>query len=131
MELINCKKCGRMFGSQNGELYCSKCRVDDDADFKKVREYLYDNPGASVQEVAEGTGVSETLIIKFLKQERIEITEDENSLLSCERCGKSIKTGRYCVVCKAEMKKELSKAVKSLTEKKETKGQYHSYNNNK
>ncbi|WP_099190238.1 flagellar protein [Tepidibacter mesophilus] len=129
MELTNCKECGRMFGSENGELYCSKCRVDDNADFKKVREYLYDNPGASVQEVAEGTGVSETLIIKFLKQERIEIIEDGNSILSCERCSKSIKTGRYCEVCKAEIKKELTQAVKSLNEGKGSKVKYHSHNN--
>ncbi|CAH2211876.1 flagellar protein [Tepidibacter aestuarii] len=129
MELVNCKECGRMFGSQNGELYCSKCRVNDDAEFKKVREYLYDNPGASVQEVAEGTGVSETLIIKFLKQERIEIVEDENAILSCERCRKSIKTGRYCEICKAEIKKELANAAKSLKESKGSKATYHSYNN--
>ncbi|MEJ8552649.1 flagellar protein [Tepidibacter sp. Z1-5] len=129
MNLINCKECGRMFGSQNGELYCSKCRVDDNADFKKVREYLYDNPGATVQEVAEETGVSETLIIKFLKQERIEIIEDGNAILLCERCGKSIRSGRYCEVCKAEIKKELAQAAKSLHESKGPKVKYHSHNN--
>lgn len=128
MELINCKECGRMFGSQNGEVYCSKCKVDDSAEFKKVRAYLYDNPGASVQEVSENTKVSEALIIKFLKQERIEIVEDENAILSCERCNKSIKTGKYCEVCKAEIKKELAQAAKSLQDSKPPKPKYHTQN---
>ncbi len=126
MDLINCKKCGRLFGSENGEVHCSKCRDNDDEDFKKVRDYLYDHPGASVQEVSEETEVSEQKIIKFLKQERIEIVEDENAVLGCERCGVSIKTGKYCEKCKNDLKKELSAALGDLKEgtKKDTIG-YH------
>lgn len=121
MNLINCAKCGRLFGSENSEIHCSKCRGNDEEDFKKVREYLYDNPGASVQEVAEDTGVDEQKIIKFLKQERLEIIETENALLNCERCGVSIQSGRYCSKCKEALKKELSSALKDL-KKEEKKG---------
>ncbi|SHH20011.1 flagellar protein [Tepidibacter thalassicus] len=131
MELVNCKKCGRMFGSENGQIYCSKCRGNEDEDFKKVRDYLYDNPGASVKEVSEETGVKEQTIIRFLKQERIEILEDENALLKCERCGVSIKTGRYCEKCKAEMKKELGSALKNLKESQKPKLGYHTKQLNK
>ncbi|OPJ56057.1 TIGR03826 family flagellar region protein [Alkalithermobacter paradoxus] len=125
MELINCRKCGRAFGSVNGEQYCSKCRDDDHDDFIKVRDYLYDNPGATVKEVSEETGVSEKKILKFLKEERIEIADEANAILSCERCGKSIKSGKYCQKCKTELQKELSNAAKSISASKKEKGIYH------
>ena len=129
MELINCKKCGRVFGSEFGEQHCSKCRGNTDEDFRKVKDYLYDHPGATVQEVAEETNVDEKLIIKFLKQEKIEIIEDENSVLNCERCGVSIKTGRLCDKCKNEFKKELGGALSDLkksTQKPKSELGYHS-----
>jgi predicted transcriptional regulator len=120
-----------MFGSENGQIYCSKCRGTDEEDFRKVRNYLYDNPGASVQEVSKETGVEEQTIIRFLKQERIEIVEDENAILSCERCGVSIKTGRYCEKCKNEIKKELGSALQSLEKDKKTGMGYHTAHKNK
>ncbi|KXZ39056.1 flagellar operon protein TIGR03826 [Alkalithermobacter thermoalcaliphilus JW-YL-7 = DSM 7308] len=124
MELINCSKCGRTFGSVNGEKYCSKCRDDDYDDFVKVRDYLYDNPKSTIKEVSEETGVSEKKILKFLKEERIEIAEEANAILSCERCGKSIKSGRYCETCKLALQKELETAAKSINTNK-NKQTYH------
>ncbi|MCT4585976.1 MAG: flagellar protein [Peptostreptococcaceae bacterium] len=118
MELINCKKCGRTFGSTDGEQFCKKCReVELDELFKVVRDYLYANPGASVEEVHDKTGIEKRVIIKFLRDERIEIVEDENALLTCQRCGVSIKTGKFCNKCKHEIDRELRSAVHDLQHK--------------
>ncbi len=115
MTLTSCEKCGRKFGSLSGETTCTKCSAENiESDFKKVRDYLYDNPGATVKIVAEGTGVAERVILKLLKDERIEIKDEHNSLLSCERCGMSIKSGRMCDDCKNEMAKDLIGAAKEL-----------------
>ena len=115
MELKNCLKCQRTFGARENEEYCSKCSMDHiEEDFKKVRDYLYDHPGADIKEVAHATGVSERTIIKLLKDERIEVVEDSNALLKCERCTVGIKSGRYCDECKNEIAKELISTRESL-----------------
>lgn len=119
MSLTNCKKCGRAFGADGNE-YCTRCRVDPEEAFKKVKEYLYDHPGASVNEVHEETGVSERLILQFLRDDRIEIRESENTFLDCERCGTSITSGRYCDECAGAIKKGFQK-VMTPKEKEEKK----------
>lgn len=108
-ELVNCKKCGRMFSSIAGEKLCSRCRTNDEDDFKIVREYIYDNPGARVQEVAEETGVSEKKILKFLREGKLEL-KGEGVGYPCASCGKSIKTGRFCEECQRELKQGFTKA---------------------
>ena len=115
MELKSCEKCGRKFGALASESLCTKCSAENiESDFKKVRDYLYDNPGADVREVSEETGVSERVILKLLKDERIEIVDESNGLLACERCGVSIKSGRVCDECKNELAKDLMGAAKTL-----------------
>lgn len=119
MDLRNCSKCGRVF-SYNGFDLCSRCSSNTEDDFKKVKEYLYDNPGASVTEVSEGTGVAEKQILRFLRENRIEIREENNCLLDCERCGVPIKSGRFCEKCVAELKKEFQSVMKKPEDKKPT-----------
>jgi len=111
-QLINCKKCGRMFSSVGGQEFCSKCRTDDETEFKIVREYIYDNPDSTVKDVHEGTGVSEELILKFLRQGRL-VLKDQGVGLECERCGKSITTGRFCDQCAHELKSGFQAAFAS------------------
>lgn len=112
MELRNCAKCSRLFAYEGEEL-CSRCLgPEDDQDFQKVKNYLYDHPGATIIEVSEETGVGERKILRYLRESRIEIREADNMLLDCERCGASIQTGRFCNSCTVEMQKEFSAIVK-------------------
>lgn len=131
MELKNCEKCGRAFGAEDGQKLCTKCLMSTiEDDFKLVRDYLYDNPGADVGEVSEATGVARPVILKLLKDERIEVVDEENAILRCSVCGKSIKSGRKCDECKNEFAQALVKTareMKASETKKEIKveGKYH------
>ncbi|WP_026479006.1 TIGR03826 family flagellar region protein [Alkaliphilus transvaalensis] len=116
MDLRNCTKCGRAFAFTGLDV-CSRCSTDDEADFRKVKEYLYDHPGATVTEVSEETGVSERQILRYLRESRIEIREENNCLLHCERCDKSIRSGRFCDECAAALKKEFKSVLKPPTVK--------------
>lgn len=121
MEIKSCLKCERAFADDGNDL-CPKCRYDNDEDFKKVKEYLYDNAGADIKEVSYETEVSTKKILQYLKEERITISEgSKNTALSCERCSKSINMGRFCNMCISEMEKEFSGAIKK-NKKKEEKG---------
>jgi flagellar operon protein (TIGR03826 family) len=111
MGIINCKKCGRIF-ADDGFDFCPICRNTEDEMFKKVKDYLYEYPGASVQQVSEETGVDAKKILKFLREGKLEIKDDSpNLILDCERCGTPIKTGRFCNKCIAEMQKEFKGAI--------------------
>ena len=115
MDLRNCSKCGRVF-AYNGNEICSRCASSDTEDFKKVKEYLYDNPGATIVEVSEETGVDEKKILRYLRESRIEIRESDNLLLDCQRCGAPIRSGRFCDPCVISMQKEFSSAIKPKDE---------------
>jgi flagellar operon protein (TIGR03826 family) len=112
MDLKNCKKCGRMFSDTNGHEFCSKCRLEVEDHFKIAREYVYDHPGTTVNEVSEETGVPKEEILKYLREERLELVNDKDDL-KCQKCGKPIKSGRYCMNCAAELKKGFDKVIKN------------------
>lgn len=103
MELRTCKGCGRTFAAEDDRTLCKRCyEANMDNDFKLVRDYLYEHPGSDIAKVASETGVSESVILKLLRQDRIEVVDEVNSVLRCEKCGVSIKSGRFCDKCKKE-----------------------------
>ena len=121
MEIKSCSKCERAF-AYDGEDLCPKCRYGDDEDFKIVKEYLYDNPGADIKMVSEDTEVEVKKILQYLKEGRIVIAEgSENTALACERCSVAINMGRFCNKCIAKMEKEFSGAIEGDKKKLEEK----------
>ncbi|CCQ94662.1 conserved hypothetical protein [[Clostridium] ultunense Esp] len=110
MDVRNCSRCGKIY-AYDGFKICLHCRREDEKDFKTIKEYIDGNPGANISEVSEETGVDTKKIIEFLREGRLEIKDEHNLLLSCERCGASIKTGRFCEKCTAEMQKEFRQSI--------------------
>jgi flagellar operon protein (TIGR03826 family) len=119
MDLRNCRKCDRMYGHDGMDL-CPKCRSNDSEELKIIKDYLYDNPKASIKNVSDDTGVNSTKILKFLREEKIEIAEgSENMILDCERCGKAIRSGKFCDYCVQELKSELKSVADSMKKPEE------------
>lgn len=117
-EVINCKKCGNMFKYYPGKPpLCSDCISKEEDEFKRVKEYLYDNPGASLTEVANATEISTRKLTRYLREGRIEIIGDTNMLLECTNCGKSIKTGKLCQECEISLKQELASTGNNIRSK--------------
>jgi len=110
MDVRNCSRCGSIY-AYDGFNICLKCRREDEEDFKKIKEYLDEYPGANISEVESETGVNSKKIIEFLKQGRLEVGDEANVILSCERCGAAIKTGRFCEKCTIEMQKEFKQSI--------------------
>ena len=110
METINCKNCGRLFAYQCGPHFCPKCTSILEEKFEKVKDYLYDNPGASIQTISEVNDVSVQQIRKWVREERLEFTADSLVGVDCEICGATIKTGRFCKSCKDDIAIKLGKA---------------------
>lgn len=110
MNVRNCTRCGKIY-AYDGFNICLNCRKDDEEDFKKIKEFLDENPGANISELSDGTGVDSKKIMEFLRQGRLEIKDEHNILLTCERCGNSIKTGRFCEKCTLEMQREFKQSI--------------------
>ncbi len=111
MKIKNCKKCNRIFADDNFDL-CPICRDVDMEEFRIVKDFLYDHPGADIQTVSQETGIDTKKIIRFLRDGKLEIRDDSpNLLLDCERCGMPISTGRFCKKCVAEMEREFKSVL--------------------
>jgi flagellar operon protein (TIGR03826 family) len=118
MDLRNCPQCGKLFAYTGSNKLCPVCRQTEEDDYKKVRDYLWDHPGATIEMVHEETGVERELIIKFIKEERLiaeGITIDFE--LECERCGTPIKQGRFCKKCQAELVKGFKEGTSKKSQK--------------
>ena len=103
-DVRNCKKCGKIFSYMGGTPFCQACKQLDEEDFKRVKEFLYKNPGASMTQVSVDLDISVEKIKRFLKDGRLEITSEEgNMFLECETCGKAIKSGRFCDECERNL----------------------------
>ena len=64
MEVRSCRGCNRLFQYIGGVPLCPSCRDELEKKFAEVKEYIYQNPGASMSQVAEANEVS----IKQIKQ---------------------------------------------------------------
>lgn len=119
-DLRNCPRCGKLF-AYIGRSICNRCIEQEEEEFKLVKEYIYNNPGATVFEVADATEVSVDKIMRFLREERLEISSDNvNLILECESCGTSIRTGRYCQQCRDDLTNEMKREFGIGQRKRET-----------
>lgn len=112
MQLIKCKWCGRSFQSY-GYNFCPKCVQELDEQYKPVRDYLYDNPNATIDEVMEATGIAQRVILYYLRDGRLQMA-NSSGLLRCEQCGAAINTGRLCETCTGKVE---ARIVKPLQER--------------
>ena len=107
MDVRNCKKCGNLF-DYTGNPVCPACEKQMEEKFLEVRQYIYDNPGASMPTVAEDMDIPIQQIKKWIRQERLCFTKDSGVSIDCEKCGRPILTGRFCPECKKSMANTLN-----------------------
>lgn len=101
---VECELCGgKMFYLGGGKYKCKSCGYETLDDFGKVKEFLEANGPSPAMAVSRATGVRSDVIEIFLKKGRVEIPEGSKYFLNCERCGCSIRYGRYCPECVKEL----------------------------
>lgn len=103
MNVRNCRKCGRIFNYVAGPLTCQPCREQMEAKFQEVKEYIRQNPGVTIPEVSAACEVEAQQVQQWLRDERLELTEDSPIRMICEGCGAQIRSGKYCDKCKYNM----------------------------
>lgn len=120
MGLRNCTRCGQVFASDSDKI-CSDCKDQEEKDFEKVKEYIWEEGQASIPKIHEATGVEEKMIQKFIREGRL-VDLGLELTIECKRCGQAITSGDYCESCRDEMVSGLTgKETKSNKENKENK----------
>jgi len=115
MEVRNCRNCGRLFNYIGGAYknLCPSCIEVLEDKFQDVKKYVEENPHCSINELSEKMDVSVRQIEKWVREERLCFAEDSPIGLDCEKCGKMIKTGRFCEACRNEMQNQMSQLYKA------------------
>ncbi len=126
MEIKNCRSCGRLYNYMGGPNMCARCLQKLEEKFQEVKEYLRENPKASIDDVAIEKDVSVKQIKQWIREERLSLSHPDSSDIVCEHCGRHICSGRFCDKCKAAMQNKfysaISKPETPQTKKKERDG---------
>lgn len=112
MEVKNCRMCGRLFNYLGGQRICPDCKKKLEDKFQQVKRYIYDNPKANVDKIAEDNDVEVQQIRQWVREERLQFSKDSSVKLQCENCGAPILTGRFCEKCKKQMADNLSDSIR-------------------
>ena len=105
MDVQSCKECGRIFSASKPGV-CSKCKKKEQEALVLVTDSLRDEPGQSVEELSENTGVEAEQIMKFIRDGRI-ASDSVVGTVPCGRCGEPAESMavRLCPQCKVDLQK--------------------------
>ena len=109
MDLKKCSNCDQLFAAAKGQRICPDCLAQEEKKFNLVKEYLWDNPGATIPEVSEATDVGEAIIEKFVREGRLVEVQGSNMKVECENCGKAISEGKYCSECSNKLAHDIQR----------------------
>jgi flagellar operon protein (TIGR03826 family) len=132
-QLDNCPNCGQIYIRNAFREVCETCYKQEEADYQTVYKFIRqrENRTATMDQVAEGTGVSEALIIKFIRKGRIQLSQFPNLGYPCDRCGTMIKEDKLCGTCKKDIHGQLAQMVREEERKMELRKEgktYHAVN---
>lgn len=120
MNVKNCRKCRRIFNYVMGPILCPNCREAEEEKFQEVKKYVQENRRCGMQEVSEACDVTLNQIQQWLREERLVLSDDSPMGIGCEKCGKMIKSGRFCQECVNQM----TNSFRSVTTPKQMSGSY-------
>ena len=109
MDVRNCRMCGKLYNFIGGPYrnLCPNCIESMEKKFDEVKEYIEEHKSATINEVSEECDVSARQIEQWIREERLMISEDSPIGITCERCGATIRTGRFCERCKNKIANNL------------------------
>ena len=103
MDIRTCKSCKKIFNYLSGPILCPNCKEELENKFQEVKAYIDEHPGVGINEVSEECDVEPGQIRQWLREERLQLAEGSGIMLACESCGKMIRSGRFCEVCRVAL----------------------------
>lgn len=109
-QLDNCPNCGQIYVQNAFREVCEACYKEEEVQYQTVYKFIRqrENRMASLDQVVDGTGVAESLILKFIRKGRIQLAHFPNLGYPCDRCGRMIREDKLCASCKKDIHGQLS-----------------------
>ncbi|WP_153732409.1 TIGR03826 family flagellar region protein [Sporosarcina obsidiansis] len=109
-ELKHCPTCGEFFNYTGVREVCAKCQMDEEKMYETVYRFLRkrENRAANIDRIVEATGVSESLLHRWVRKGRLQPALFPNLGYPCDKCGALTNTGKLCAKCTDEIKQELN-----------------------
>ena len=110
-ELTYCPTCQTLFVKNSFRDVCEACYKKEESLYKEVYQYIRkrENRSATIIEVANATGVEESLLMKFIRSGKLQIGSNPNLGYGCEYCGSIIREGRFCEGCRDDLQSDLER----------------------
>ena len=118
LNIKNCVRCNRIFVPVGAEKICSDCRAEELELEERVKSYVRDHPGITVNQLIEGSGAPRTLVWRMIQQGQFENSSLKDAKYPCGNCGKIITRGTYCSECMSKLKENAQKFAKAMNSKK-------------
>ena len=115
-----CRYCRRLSVIDEAEV-CKDCVDSQEDKYHSVKDYLYDNKGATVSMVSDNCGVRTGTVMRWLREERIEVLENSKVKLRCARCDAEILSGSFCKDCKPIVERNEVERIKAKAPMKKMK----------
>ncbi|MBD3878457.1 MAG: hypothetical protein SR1Q5_02050 [Quinella sp. 1Q5] len=120
LNIRNCARCKKIFVPTSGEKICPECRAADLEMEERVKAYVRDHPGITVNELIEGSGAPPKLVWRMIQQGQFENSGLKNASYPCANCGKLITRDVYCSECLGKLKQNAQKFAKAMDSKRRT-----------
>lgn len=114
----NCISCKKIFMPVSNEKMCPACRAKELELEEKVKIYVRDHPGITVDELIEGSGAPSALVWRMIQQGLFENANLRNAKYPCGNCGKLITKGVYCYECASKLRADAQKFAKAANSRK-------------
>lgn len=118
LNIKNCSRCKRIFMPVNNEKICPECRAEELKLEERVKSYVRDHPGITVNELIEGSGAPGKLVWRMVMQGQFENCGLRDAKYPCGNCGKLIERGAYCDECAAKLKQNAQKYAEAMNAKR-------------
>lgn len=115
LNIKNCVRCKKIFMPVGKEKMCPDCRAGEIELEERVKAYVRDHRGITVNQLIEGTGVPAKLIWRMIQQGLFENSGLLDAQYPCGRCGKLISKDVYCSECAGKLKENAQKFAAAMS----------------
>jgi predicted amidophosphoribosyltransferase len=102
MLVENCPKCGRVYQKNNKNM-CQSCSNRLVKELMDCKEFMWQNPTTTTEELSEATNVNISTIYQMIK-DGLFAKNYASLTYPCESCAEPIRKNRLCAPCLEKMK---------------------------
>ena len=84
MNVVNCRRCGKLFNYIAGSKICPMCKEEIEQKFQEVKKYIQQNGRCDMMEVCEACDVDAAQSQTWIRQERLQFADDSPIKVACE-----------------------------------------------